>query len=291
MQLLRGTGAALVTPFTLKGGVDLEALDRLVQQLVKDGIDYLVVLGTTAESVTLSSEEKQKVIAQVITSNNNRLPLVLGLGGNNTALAISQLKNTDLSPFTAILSVSPAYNKPTQEGIYQHYKAIAQQSAIPVVLYNVPSRTGSNIQPKTVFRLTKDFKNIIGLKEAKADMVQALRLLKDRPKDFLIISGDDMLALPIIAAGGDGVISVVSQGLPKLFSTMVNHALDGQLTKASQLHFKAIEIIDLIFEEGNPAGIKALLDQLGICQSTVRLPLVPASKALKQKIALSLDSL
>ncbi len=284
MNELRGTGIALVTPFDKTGRVDLQALDSVVEHVIKGGVEYLVILGTTGESVTLSSAEKELVIQQIIKSNNGRLPLVLGVGGNNTAAVLNTLEATDLAPFTAILSVSPAYNKPTQEGIYQHFKAIAEHSSKPILLYNVPGRTASNVEPETVLRLANDFENIIGIKEAKGDMVQALRLLKDRPKNFLVISGDDMVTLPMVLAGGDGVISVIGQGLPKDFSEMVRLGLKGAAEKAFALHYQMMPSIDLIFEEGNPAGIKAMLALKGVCEAHVRLPLVKASPDLHARL-------
>ena len=284
MNELRGTGIALVTPFDKTGRVDLQALDSVVEHVIKGGVEYLVILGTTGESVTLSSAEKELVIQQIIKSNNGRLPLVLGVGGNNTAAVLNTLEATDLAPFTAILSVSPAYNKPTQEGIYQHFKVIAEHSSKPILLYNVPGRTASNVEPETVLRLANDFENIIGIKEAKGDMVQALRLLKDRPKNFLVISGDDMVTLPMVLAGGDGVISVIGQGLPKDFSEMVRLGLKGAAEKAFALHYQMMPSIDLIFEEGNPAGIKAMLALKGVCEAHVRLPLVKASPDLHARL-------
>ena len=221
MQSLIGTGVALVTPFREDFSIDSEALKRIVNFSIDGGVEYLVILGTTAENAALSNEEANFVIQTVVETNKGRLPLVLGLGGNNTAKIVEELQTRDFSQFAAILSVSPYYNKPTQEGIYQHFKAIAEVSPIPVILYNVPSRTGVNMLPSTVLRLACDFKNIIGIKEAAGDMIQAMKLIKDKPKDFLVISGDDMIALPMVLAGGVGVISVIGQGFPKEFSEMI----------------------------------------------------------------------
>ncbi len=291
MRSLRGTGVALVTPFTDSGEVDLHALDTLVNFVIDGGVDYLVVMGTTGESATLAKQEKDQAIKQVIVSNAQRLPIVIGIGGNNTAEVVATITNTDLSPFTAVLSVSPAYNKPTQEGIYQHFKTVAEASSIPVLLYNVPGRTASNMTPETIFRLANDLQNIVGVKEAKGDMVQAMRLIKDRPEGFMVISGDDMITLPMLLTGGDGVISVIGQGIPKRFTNMVNAALEGDIDKANELHYQIMPSIDLIFEEGNPAGIKSMLSHDGICNPNVRLPLVAASQDLSNRILDFLNSL
>jgi 4-hydroxy-tetrahydrodipicolinate synthase len=248
-------------------------------------VEYLVVMGTTAENATLNSDEKTHVIKTVIKANQGRLPLVLGVGGNNTQELVTELKTKDLSDFEAILSVSPYYNKPTQEGIYQHYKAIATASPIPVILYNVPGRTSSNVLPNTVLRLAKDFKNIVAIKEAAGDMAQALQLLKNKPKDFMVISGDDMIALPIVLAGGSGVISVIGQGFPKEFSEMIRLGLNRKVDDAFQLQYQLMDSIDMIFEQGNPAGIKQVLASFGICENTVRLPLVCADDDLSNRIS------
>jgi len=255
-----------------------------VKDQIGNGINYLVVLGTTGESATLSKSEKNLVINTVIKANNGKIPLVLGIGGNNTAALAEELKFTDLSAFEAILSVSPYYSKPTQEGIYQHYKIISGASKKPVIIYNVPGRTGSNVLPATVLRLAQDFKNIIGIKEAAGDIVQAMKLISILPEDFLVISGDDMVTLPIILAGGHGVISVIGQGLPSEFSKMVQLGLEGKVKEAYKLHYKIMPSIDLIFSEGNPAGIKAMLHSKKACENVVRLPLVKSSDKLKGEI-------
>lgn len=290
MKQLYGTGVALLTPFKEDFSVDTQALSRLVDYVIEGGVNYLVVLGTTAESATLTSEEKEEVKTIISKANKGRVPMVLGIGGNNTATVVHTLKTTDLSAYEAVLSVSPYYNKPTQEGIYQHFKAVAQASPKPVIVYNVPGRTASNILPKTVLRLAADFSNIIGIKEAAGDTVQAMRILKDKPKDFLVISGDDMVTLPMVLAGGAGVISVIGQGFPKEFSQMVTLGLEGNVPAAYALHYKVMESIDLIFEEGNPAGIKALCQKLGISKDIVRLPLVKATDSLKAKIERFVDN-
>lgn len=286
---LKGIGVALVTPFSNDGQVDYAALDKLVQFDIQNGIDYLVVLGTTAETSTLTASEKKRVIQTVIESNQGRLPLVLGLGGNNTAELIEQMKAPEVLQFDAILSVSPYYNKPTQDGIYAHYKALSEASPVPVILYNVPGRTGSNVLPQTVLRLARDCENIIGIKEASGDVVQGMRILREKPLDFLVISGDDMIALPLILAGAAGVISVIGQGIPVVFSKLVHAALSGDLATANSLQHQCIPLIDLIFQEGNPTGIKSVLTQLGIGTSAVRLPLVKASSTLSSSIGQHLN--
>jgi len=288
---LRGMGVALITPFKNDFSVDTQALTRLVQHNIDNGTDYLVVLGTTGESVTLNAEEKKIVIDTVKNAALGKLPLVLGVGGNNTQSVVEDLENTDLSDFHAVLSVSPYYNKPTQEGIYQHYKALAEVSSKPIILYNVPGRTSSNIAPETVLRLAIDFENIIGVKEAAGDMDQVLRLLRIVPEDFLVISGDDNLALPLIVAGGAGVISVIGQGVTKPFADMVHLAQKDEVKKVFQLHYKLMPIIDYIFEEGNPAGIKYVLSQKGISENVVRLPLVKVSDGLARKIETALKQI
>ncbi|MCG2459966.1 4-hydroxy-tetrahydrodipicolinate synthase [Flavobacteriaceae bacterium F89] len=284
MEQLRGTGVALITPFKSDFSVDTEALERIVDFNIDGGVEYLVVLGTTGESVTLTKSEKKLVIDTVVSANKGRLPLVLGIGGNNTALVVQEVQETDLTAFDAVLSVSPYYNRPTQEGIYQHFKAIAQASPKPIVLYNVPGRTGSNVLPRTVLRLAQDFSNIVAVKEASGDLVQIVQLIKDKPSEFRVISGDDLTALPTVLAGGSGVISVLGQGLPSQFSKMIRLGLEGNEKEAYGLHFGLLDGMSLIFQEGNPAGIKAIFESLGLAASTVRLPLVEASAGLKQKI-------
>lgn len=285
MQSLVGTGVALVTPFKKDFSVDVEALQRIVNFQIDNGIDYLVVLGTTAESATLSQDEKELVIKTIVETNNKRLPLVLGVGGNNTAKVVEELKTRNLSDFVAILSVSPYYNKPTQEGIYQHFKMIAEASPIPVILYNVPGRTASNMLPSTVLRLANDFKNIVAIKEAAGDIVQAMKLIQNKPKDFHVISGDDMITLPMVLAGGSGVISVIGEGFPRQFSDMVRLGLQRKTDEAYQLHYLLADSIDMIFEQGNPAGIKEIFRLLGLSENTVRLPLVNVNEDLANRLA------
>ena len=291
MQKFVGTGVALVTPFTADSEVDEIALRKIVRYQIENGIDYLVVLGTTAESATLTSKEKARIKQIVIDENNGELPLVLGLGGNSTQQVVDQIQNEDLTGFDALLSVSPFYNKPTQEGIYQHFKQVAQATKMPIILYNVPGRTASNMLPHTVARLASDFENIIGIKEAAGELVQAMQLIDNCPKDFLVISGDDMITLPMVLAGGAGVISVIGEGFPEDFSRMVALGLDRKVDEAYELHYKLAPAIDMIFEEGNPAGIKVVFQKLGLSSAVVRLPLVEASTSLKYRIHEFMDSL
>ncbi len=284
MQSLIGTGVALVTPFKKDFSIDIEALHRIINFSIDGGVEYLVVMGTTAENATLTQSEKELVIATVIEVNNGRLPLVLGVGGNNTMQIVEELKSRDFSAFEAILSVSPYYNKPTQEGIYQHFKAIAEASPVPVILYNVPGRTSSNMLPSTVIRLANEFDNVVAIKEAAGDMAQALQLIKNAPKDFLVISGDDMIALPIVLAGGAGVISVIGQGFPKEFSEMIRLGLNRKVNEAFKTQYFLSDCIDMIFEQGNPAGIKHVFQSLGIADNTVRLPLVSVDESLAERL-------
>ncbi|MGA9638602.1 4-hydroxy-tetrahydrodipicolinate synthase [Flavobacterium sp.] len=284
MQSLIGTGAALITPFNEDLSIDIEALTRIVNFSVDGGIEYLVVLGTTAETATLSSAEKELVIKTVVAANKGRLPLVLGVGGNDTMTLVNELKTKDLTAFEAILSVSPYYNKPTQEGIYQHYKAVAEASPKPVIIYNVPGRTSSNMLPATVIRLANDCKNIVALKEASGDLSQAMEIIKNKPKDFLVISGDDMLALPMIFAGGVGVISVIGQSFPTAFSEMVRLGLNRKVDEAYEIHYRFSDCINMIFEQGNPAGIKEVFKSQGIAENYVRLPLVCVDEDLATRI-------
>lgn len=279
-----GTGVALVTPFKKDFSVDTEALTRIVNFNIDGGVEYLVVLGTTAESATLNKAEKELVIKTIREANAGRLPLVLGVGGNNTMEVVEELQTRDFTGFSAILSVSPYYNKPSQEGIYQHFKMIAQASPLPVILYNVPGRTASNMLPATVFRLANDFKNVIAIKEAAGDIVQAMKLIQQKPKDFLVISGDDMVTLPMVLAGGAGVISVIGEGFPKEFSEMVRLGLQRKVDEAYKLHYKLADSIDMIFEQGNPAGIKEVFKARGLSENIVRLPLVNVNEDLAKRL-------
>lgn len=279
-----GTGVALITPFKSDLTVDHKALADIVNFNIENGTDYLVISGTTGESVTITKKEKKDIINTIHKANGSRVPMVLGIGGNNTAEVIEEINTTDLSYIDAILSVSPYYSKPTQEGVYQHFKAIAETSPVPIILYNVPGRTSSNMLPATTLRLANDFKNIIAVKEASNNVAQYLQLIKNKPKDFLIISGDDDLALGVVLAGGAGVISVIGQAFPKQFSKMIKLGLEGKAKEAYDIHYKLMDVTSAIFEENNPAGIKGVLAELKKCKSAVRLPLVEASEPLKAKI-------
>jgi 4-hydroxy-tetrahydrodipicolinate synthase len=290
MQKFVGTGVALVTPFKSDKTVDFEALIKLVEFNIDNGIDYLVINGTTGESATITKEERKEIITVIAKTNDKRLPLVLGIGGNNTATVVNELQTTDLAEIDAILSVAPYYSKPTQEGFYQHFKAISLASPKPIILYNVPGRTAKNMEPATTIRLANDFENVIAVKEAGNNVQQYLELIKNKPADFLIISGDDDLALTVTLAGASGVISVIGQAFPKEFSSMINLGLQGKATDAYQHHFKIMGMIDLIFSENNPAGIKAVLQQLKITSDEVRLPLVKASEQLQKESANFVDN-
>jgi len=291
MKKIQGTGVALVTPFKLDGQLDTEALERLVKHVIDGGVDYLVPLGTTGESVTLSKEEKAVVLSTVIRVNADRLPIVLGLGGNNTHELVQQIKGQDFKGVDAILSVSPYYNKPIQEGVYQHYKAVAEASSVPVILYNVPGRTGSNILPETTLRLARDFSNIIAVKEASGNLEQMMSIIKNKPKGFEVISGDDNLTLPLIAAGGIGVISVVANVYSALYSSMVREALAGDFNSAKTKHYQLFDFVNLLFKEGNPSGAKTALQHFGICGDTVRLPLAPVGATTAKEIVLEMQRL
>ena len=291
MSKFLGTGIAIVTPFTDQLEVDYEALANIVNFNIENGTDYIVISGTTGESVTITSEEKKQIISTIRKVNDGRVPLVLGIGGNNTAAVIDEIKNTDLAGIDALLSVSPYYSKPTQEGIYQHFKAISQVSPIDIILYNVPGRTSSNMLPATTIRLANDFENIVAVKEAGNNVAQYLTLLRDKPEDFMVISGDDDLALGIVLAGGAGVISVLGQAVPRQFSKMIKLGLEKNATEAYKIHFDLMELTSLIFAENNPAGIKGVLAELNLCHPMVRLPLVEATSDLRSKIRTALAKL
>lgn len=278
-----GTGVALITPFDEHNKVDLQGLENLVNHTIESGVDFLVLMGTTAESATLSDEEKIEAIEVIKNTNNNRLPMVIGIGGNNTQKVITQIQNTDLSDYTAILSVSPYYNRPSQEGIYQHFAQIAQSTEKDIILYNVPSRTGSNIETSTTIRLAHEFKNIVAIKEASPNYMQSSYILNEKPEDFIVLSGDDAFALPMVLAGGQGVISVIGQALPQ-YSEMIRLGLERKTDEAYELYYKILNITEEIYKEGNPAGIKALLKSLNVCSSETRLPLVKASDHLENEI-------
>ena len=290
MKTLQGTGVALVTPFNKEGGVDVPALERLVHTQVENGIDYLVVLGTTAETPTLSTEEKELVKMTVKKANKGRLPMVLGVGGNNTQTIVEQVREVSPKDYIAILSVTPYYNKPSQEGLYQHYKAVAEATELPILLYNVPSRTGVNMDYRTTLRLAKEVPNIIGIKEASGNIIQIMHLLRGRKENFLVISGDDATALPTVLLGGDGTISVLGQAFPERYSQMIRQGLQGNYKEANTIQYQLLEAMELIFKEGNPVGIKALLSLLGVINTLeVRLPLVNATEGLQKELKTYLE--
>lgn len=286
---LRGTGVAIITPFK-NGEIDFAALENLIEFLIKKKVEYIVTLGTTGETPTLSTSEKKEIIAFTKQKIDKRVPLVVGIGGNNTAELIGQLKDLDAEDITAVLSASPYYNKPSQEGIFRHYQALAEASPRPIILYNVPGRTSSNISAETTVRLAKECKNIAGIKEASGNMVQCMHILKNAPENFLIVSGDDYIALPLIACGMDGVISVVANCFPEEYSDMIRNALNFNFAEAQKIQNNLLEAIDLLFIENNPAGVKDFLHQMKLIENELRLPLVPLSDQFSKKITKFLSS-
>ena len=286
-----GTGVALITPFNKDFSIDYNSLEKLVEFNISNGIDYLVINGTTGESPTISSSERELLINTVVSVNKGRVPLVLGIGGNDTRSVVEEINSSSLEDISAILSVSPYYSKPTQEGIYQHYKYISNNTSKPIIIYNVPGRTSKNILPATTLRLANDFDSIIGIKEAGGDMDQYLELINNKPKDFLIISGDDDLALSSVNAGGHGVISVIGQAFPRQFSDMINFALNNDFSSAQSINKQLSDMISLIFEENNPAGIKSLLHEMNLCNDILRIPLLSVSPKLRRGILKELNKL
>jgi len=281
---LKGTGVAIITPFKIDAEVDYDALGKLIDFIIGNGVEYMVTLGTTGETPTLSKKEKQEIVRFTLEKINNRVPVVVGIGGNNTGDVIANLSDFPLEKITAVLSTSPYYNKPSQEGIFQHYQALSEASPIPVILYNVPGRTGSNISAETTIRLAKECKNIAGIKEASGNMIQCMHILKNKPADFLVVSGDDHVALPLIACGMDGVISVAANCFPKDFSELIRLALRNDFANAAKLQYKLLEGYDLLFVENNPAGVKAFLHEMKFIENKLRLPLVPLSASIHQKV-------
>ena len=284
INTLSGTGVAIITPFKKNTDVDFDALSKVIDYVIDNGVEYIVTLGTTGETPTLSKKERSEVAAFTSQKINGRVPLVLGIGGNNTIEVIDQFSNFDLKNVTAILSSSPSYNKPSQEGIFQHYKALSEAATLPVIIYNVPGRTGSNILAETTIRLAKECENIQGIKEASGNMIQGMYLLKNRPDNFLVVSGEDHISLPLIACGANGVISVAANSFPKDFSDMVRFALKNDFAKAQALHYKLLPAYDLLFVENNPAGVKAFLHELKLIENELRLPLVPLSSTFHEKV-------
>lgn len=291
MTTIAGTGVAIVTPFHFSGEVDFSSLTRLLDNIIENGIDFIVALGTTSEAVTLTSTEKEEVMQHVKKVVNNRVPIVMGIGGNNTQAVVDDIGNTDFEGISAILSVAPYYNKPNQRGIYEHFKAISKISPIPIILYNVPGRTSSNICAETVLTLANDFKNIIAVKEASGDMQQVMSIIKNKPDGFEVLSGDDALTFPMIALGAEGVISVVANAFPAIFSQMVNYARIGDQEDARYLHYRILDAINLLFADGNPAGIKAALEILGIMGNNLRLPMVPITNDMYMKMATAIEEI
>ncbi len=276
---LKGTGVALITPFHKDGSIDFKSFRKIVERCIDSKVEYLVPLGTTGESVTLTLNERRAVLDFVMEINDKRLPIVLGLGGNNTQEILNTIEEFDFDGVDAILSVSPYYNRPSQRGIIQHYKMIGNACPVPVILYNVPARTGSNLDADTTLYLANEVSNIIGIKEASGNLEKAMKILKNRPKDFLVISGDDVLSFPMVACGADGVISVVANAYPKDFSEMIRLALDGNFEKSRKLHYKLLEIMHSIFIDGNPSGVKGLMTAMNLCSEHVRLPLTSVNKS------------
>lgn len=284
MNQLKGLGVAMITPFKKDLTVDVPALKKLTEHLISGGADYLVVMGTTGESVTLDKEDRKLVLETIMATNAGKKPIVLGVGGNNTFELCNHLDRMDTNGITAILSVAPYYNKPNQNGLFEHYKAISEHSKLPIILYNVPGRTGSNMTADTTLRIAFDCRNVIGIKEASGNMEQVMNIIKEKRKDFLVISGDDSITLPLLAAGADGVISVVGNAFPAEFSAMVRHAMNNEMEQARALHYRLLELIQLLFIEGNPAGIKEVLSHLDICENYLRLPLTPVSQLISERM-------
>lgn len=286
-----GMGVALITPFKKDGSIDYDALRRLIEYQIKNGTDYFVVLGTTAETPTLTKTEREELVKFVTSQINGRVPIVLGMGGNCTKALVEELRSTDLSQVNAILSVTPYYNKPSQEGLYRHYAEVAQNSKVPVILYNVPGRTGVNLSAQTTLRLAREFKNIIAIKEASGNFAQIDDIIKHKPDSFMVISGDDGITFPLITLGAVGVISVIGNAFPKEFSRMVRLALNGDYNGAREIHYRFSELIDLLFVDGNPAGVKSMLSVMGFIENELRLPLVPTTINTFEKIRFVLNQL
>ena len=286
---IKGTGVAIVTPFFNGGEIDYNGLKKLLNHIIDNGIDFIVGLGTTSEAVTLTSDEKKKVMKYLIEEVNNRVPVVMGIGGNNTSAVVNEIQDTDFKGISAILSVAPYYNKPNQRGLYEHFKAIAEVSIVPIILYNVPGRTSSNISAETTLKLAHEFDNIIAVKEASGDLNQIMEIMMNKPEGFSVLSGDDALTFPMIILGAEGVISVVANTFPKEFSQMVANARNNSIDEASKIHYNLLEIINLLFADGNPAGIKAALEIQGIMGNNLRLPMVPVSHDLYLKLVKAIE--
>jgi 4-hydroxy-tetrahydrodipicolinate synthase len=287
----QGTGVAIITPFHREGSIDFKSFQKIIEYQIEGGIDYIVFMGTTGESVTLNKNEREAIINCAVEIVNDRVPVVIGIGGNNTQQVVSTIKETDFTGISAILSVSPYYNKPQQKGIYRHYKAIADESPVPVIIYNVPGRTGSNLDADTTLSIAHEISGVIGVKEASGNLAQCTKILKGRPEGFLVISGDDALTFPLMALGADGVISVIANAYPSEFSQLVKHCLNNDFGKAREMHYKLISIIEAIYSDGSPSGIKALLEIKGLAKNNLRLPLVKINKGLYNQLITLSESL
>jgi 4-hydroxy-tetrahydrodipicolinate synthase len=289
MKKFRGTGVAIVTPFKNDSSIDFAALGRVINHVINGGVNYIVAMGTTGESVTLTKDEKKAIVSYVAEIIDNRVPLVIGIGGNSTQEVINCIRHSNLTGVDGILSVAPYYNKPNQRGLFQHFKEIATCSSIPVIMYNVPGRTCSNISSDTCLELANECENIVGVKEASGDIAQIMRIIRGKPESFSVISGDDMMTLPIVAAGGAGVISVLANAFPAPTSELVNHSLKSNLKSAREIQLRFLDMIELLFVDGNPAGVKAMLNIMNLCQNNLRLPLVPVTKTIYTRIQKAID--
>jgi len=291
MKRFRGTGVAIITPFKNDFSIDFSALGRVLNHVIKGGVNYIVAMGTTGEASTLTRDEKQALVSYVTETVDNRVPVVVGLGGNNTQEIINQIRELELTGVDGILSVAPYYNKPSQRGLFEHFKAIATCTPLPIMIYNVPGRSSCNISSDTCLELAHECENIVGVKEASGDLAQIMRIIKGKPENFLVISGDDMLTIPVIAAGGSGVISVLANAFPSQCNEIVYNALKNNYKSAREVHFRFIEAIELLFADGNPSGVKAFMSIMNLCQNNLRLPLVPVNKTVYSKIQKFIEEL
>lgn len=291
MKKIKGTGVAIITPFKNDSSIDFAALGRVVNHVITGGVNYIVAMGTTGESVTLTKDEKKAIVSYVIEAIDGRVPLIVGIGGNNTQEVINSVRYSNLEGVDGILSVAPYYNKPSQKGLFQHFKAIATSSPVPIIIYNVPGRTSCNISSDTCLELAHACDNIVGVKEASGDITQIMKIIKGKPENFSVISGDDMMTIPIIAAGGSGIISVVANAFPAHTSELVNHAMKNNFKPAREIQFRILEMIELCFVDGNPSGVKAMLNIMNICQNNLRLPLVPVSRTVYTRIQKAIEEL
>jgi len=291
MKKFKGTGVAIVTPFKSDSSIDFAALGRVINHVISGCVNYIVAMGTTGESATLSKEEKKAVISYVVETVDHRVPIVYGIGGNNTQEIINTIRHSDLEGVDGILSVAPYYNKPSQKGLFQHFKEIATCSSIPVIIYNVPGRTSVNITAETCLDLARECSNIVAVKEASGDITQIMKILKDKPENFSVISGDDMLTIPIIAAGGAGVISVLANAFPAQCCEIVNQSLRNNFKGAREIQFRFLDMIDMLFADGNPSGVKDMLSLIGICHNYVRLPLVPVTRNIHTRIQKAIEEI